>query len=54
LIGLVRLKINNANSNPELAVVLSRELVFGRTKVRGARLKFKQLSLPANFGTLRL
>src|ERR1700722_13607986 len=37
-----------------VAAVLSRELGFGRTKVRRARLEFRPPSLPANSGTLRL
>ena len=46
--------------NPELDCgegdegVLSRELGFGRTKVRRARVEFRPPLLPANSGTLRL
>jgi hypothetical protein len=62
---VVRLRSDQANgddahSEPERACpigdqsVLSRELGFGRTKVRRARLEFRPLSPPASSATLPL
>ncbi len=49
-----RSKFKTLYADSCLRGVLSRELGFGRTKVRRARLEFRPPLLPANSGMLRL